>query len=605
MVLPWHYAIAWLAQMPFCLPLNQDQAQKVVSNFEGGSMTRLQTLVSSSSHKKGILEVDFSDPSSASKTIDTLMSVRAHGPRFYIREISVTGYPSLGDWTLLENVFAQLKNIEAVHWQAWKAIPPKIVRYIEQKSPSTRLHYTPRFTHKDPYDSSLEPEPDWDPYDNPRDTNYELREERDRQHKLDLKSIVNSTCLYALKANIEYNSDDNFDDLELVFDAISNAPNLRELDLHFSTTGCITGHSPYAFDFLLRPLVRFPPLEVLRLTSYGLDEGSDGGYVWGWKDFPEDPRRSWNYETDGLPSVPRRSGDDGRSNLDAWLEIMDWTNLHTLEITNPSPTTLKRLRGNVLPSLKHLALKGGSRSGNSDLAKATMSFIMETVQPLESLRLQPLEAFSLGALGDAPLQYKTELWSSLLSLASLNTNIWRGLKRFSLGNKENTAFIDQRAISTFLLKASKLEHLDLNIPRPSTGDWDHSNYSYLLSSTTVSQLTLRFLTPDAHFAQIYDNDTIREEYRAVEKATNLFTPELDIIDPLVNTETVLQLFKGLRSEKQGGVLKKLEVYVGNWDKRSGCEMMDPRTRVAFYECCVRLDGKEVCEGEQTRTSGAF
>jgi hypothetical protein len=274
--------------------------------------------VSVSGNQLEVLDINFSDPSLARASIDVLNDLsNSTAARQAIREVRVSGYPSLGDWTLVRNVFARLEYVETMHWVSWKAMPPQILRSLEWQDQPFRLYYTLRFTHEDPHDTSLDPEHDWDPYDDPRDSNYGLREERERRHKLALRSIINSKILYSLKADIEYGSDDNFEDLGLVFDTITSAPNLRELDLQFHTKGCSLGNSPFAFDFRSNPTSRFPPLEVLKLTAYQLDERSDGGYAWSWKDFIGDERTERDYETDGFPSVPSRRADDGRSNLDA------------------------------------------------------------------------------------------------------------------------------------------------------------------------------------------------------------------------------------------------------------------------------------------------
>lgn len=554
-----------------------------------GSMRSLHRAIKAAKVASTILDVDFSNPLSAQRSIDILS--QAHTPCWLsqIREVRVKGYPSLGNWTLLEGILVNLDEIETIHWEAWKPISSDVLHRLRRYH-DIRLHYTLRFAHDDPYNRSLDPEDDWDPYDNPRDSSYELREKRNHQHEVALKSVVNSTSLYALKANIEYNSDDNFEDLELVFDILSNNPNLRELDLHFNTKGCLLGHSPFAFDFLSHPSARFPPLQVLRLTAYQLDERADGGYVWGYKDFVEDPRTDWNYARDGFPPVPERRADDGRSNLDAWLEIMDWSHLHTFDITYPDLATLDKLRGRVLPLLRHLAVTAESRTHDYGISKSAMSFITETVLPLKSLSIQ--------GFNSAP-------WGAFLARESWKQNPWRKLKHFAIGNEENTAFIDQQAISAFTKSAIKLKYLDVNIPRPSNTSWDLNKYSFLVSSSTLKHLTLRFPSPDGHFSNVYENDTIREEYRLVEKITNRFTPELDISDPLINITTLLPLFQGLRSRKDGRPLEKLDVHVGNWDKRSSCSMMEPRMRVAFYKCFVRPDGRENCEGKQDRSSGWF
>jgi hypothetical protein len=538
------------------------------------------------------LNVDFSSENSSSSVelLKTLNNLDATTVWITISKVSVTGYPSLGNWTLLESVFSRLQSVQEVRWSAWKAISPRMLYSLEQNSPSCRLYYTLRLKHHDPHDSSLDPEPDYDPYDNPRDKNHELRQERERNHMTSLWSIINSTNLYSLQAHIEYGSDDEYEPLKLVFDTLSTAPNLRELDLKFETRGCLLGNSPFAFDFLSHPSVRFPPLEILKLSSYDLDERSDGGYAWSWVDFVRDERSEWNYEIDGFPPQPIRPAHDGRSNLDAWLEVMDWSHLHALEITNPTSSALDKLRGRVLPSLKHFALRGAYEHGGLDLDMTVAAFIRETALPLESLFLQ---------------NFKADVWSPLLIFMPPNRNIWKELKHFGVGDEENKLFLEPDAIAQLLTSAPRLESFDINLDRSLFSSWNLTDYDTLVSSPTLRHLSLRFPSPDHYLLQYHDNETLAEEYRLVSKNYDIFSDGEDQTDPIINQASVSSLFIELRKQKRGMELGSLDVHVGNWDSRAPCgSMLRPKLRIALYECRIDAFGLgEICEGKQTRSAG--
>jgi hypothetical protein len=72
-------------------------------------------------------------------------------------------------------------------------------------------------------------------------------------------------------------------------------------------------------------------------------------------------------------------------------------------------------------------------------------------------------------------------------------------------------------------------------------------------------------------------------------------------DPLINRESVLQLFQEMRREKEGAELEVLEFVVGDWDMKDFVSMAGFRglPRVAYWKCFLD-GGEERCEGRQER-----
>jgi hypothetical protein len=60
------------------------------------------------------------------------------------------------------------------------------------------------------------------------------------------------------------------------------------------------------------------------------------------------------------PAYLKRPEGNGRTNLEAWMEAMDWSNLHTLHLGWPSKATLDRLRDSAFPALRHLSINAAS-----------------------------------------------------------------------------------------------------------------------------------------------------------------------------------------------------------------------------------------------------
>ncbi|KAH8601761.1 hypothetical protein B0O99DRAFT_588944 [Bisporella sp. PMI_857] len=464
--------------------------------------------------------IDYSDPVKANASNQLLESIVAQFVDCRtIHELSVIGYPSLGNWTLLQTAIDILPKIETLYWTSQHPIPGTILRSLEHNHPSCRLYYTLPFNfRKDPFDPAYDVDLEWDPYDG-EDPGYWRRKDLLKQRDLDLlPSIINSINLYSLVADIEYNSEDNLSDLELVFNTISSTPNLRELDLRLHTVGCLLGYSPFAFDFLSNSDVRFPPLEAVKISGYDFDERSDGGEVWLEK------KSNWVGISNGTANKPQRRDHDSRTSLDVWLEIMDWSHLHTLELGSPSTTTIAKLK-HVLPNVRHLSLRSGNwdwrASKEMNISKAITSFVQQQLQPLESFVLHNI---------------KMDSWETFLGLESSSGSAWRNLESFYVGSDENINIIDNVALATLITTAPELRKLDVNVRRPGGEAWDDGEYGVFAAFPSLQNLTLRFPTPDDHLLNtaIYENETMLAEYHDLRRNYREFGDDSKLERPKIN-----------------------------------------------------------------------
>lgn len=183
------------------------------------------------------------------------------------------------------------------------------------------------------------------------------------------EAILGFRSLYSFMAEIEYGYHLNLEYLDLLFRALATCPNLKELDLSTGYGGCeFSSATPEAFNFRSHPDVRFQLLGKLTVSGYRFDEWPDGGNAWDyvkeslWKERLRWPLSvlpnsfvDWvgayniEYVYGGVKrgSWPACKEFDGRSNLDAWLEVMDWSHLHTLNLKRPKDSTLAKLGGNA------------------------------------------------------------------------------------------------------------------------------------------------------------------------------------------------------------------------------------------------------------------
>ncbi|RDL42313.1 uncharacterized protein BP5553_02292 [Venustampulla echinocandica] len=465
-----------------------------------------------------------------------------------IREVRIRGSPEIGDLSLVENVFSKLERLDRVYWEYPDGIPASILQSIEKNNPSCQIYYK----HRDYYSSH-----------NPNDGSEAWK-------------FTHSPNLYSLKAEVIYGGKDNFHDLEFIFNVLSTAPNLKMLDLHLHHAGCVYGGAnPYAFDFKSHPSVRFPPLEVLRLDGYQLEERTDAGYEWYFKGFGWG--RRW----------ARGEKGDGRTSLDAWREAMDWSHLHTLDILGQTNITLNTLRYDMeLPALRNLTISAGWRE-----------FTNEETISLATYPANPLEAISLK-------DFDVKVGEDLLDRFSSNPASISELKHFSFGARStDIGFLPQEKISKFISNSPKLEKLDLAIPRHVNMSTKYEPFKSFISSPTIQHLTLRFPSADDYEYEIADGSTSQFDYSSMEVSwADMDTEKGNIPDPLINKETAQGLFKSLRTAKKGDELKRLDLIVGNWDGRHGHKEYllgeGIRMRVALWRCwVVGLEGMERCEGE--------
>ena len=518
------------------------------------------------------INLDFSDEETAASSnalLEYLNDPGSNSSRYTVHEASVTGYPSLGNWNLLSLVFDQLTELETVHWDSEQPIPASVLHALEAKNPSCRLRYTLSFSNWDPYDEDV-------PWAQPvgQENNHEARARR-------RESIIGSKVLYALKAPVRYGGAPNADDMDLLFRTLASCPNLKELDISIEHFGCVfRGDNPYAFDFISHPDVVFPPLEVLKVDGYRFDARVDGPW-----------RKSWGRVLQVMPQMaitwlgerhvrssfanfnsefwPESRESDGLTNLDWWLKAMDWSHLHTLDLTSPSNTTLGKLSGDVLPNLRTLALDYCS-------ASAALEFIAKTTVPLESLSLQSISFCFLEPL----IEIISTGHSSLKSL-SLNY----------------VHYVGSTDLSSLLHSCTQLQHLSIDVKR--TEEMDYKLYDIIASAPEICSLTLRFPSPDAELPQGMDRFDFLSKFRYFEGED-----WEDEIDPIINQTSILTLFKYLRSKKIGKEFKTLDIFVGAWENRNKPRGQAERLRrrVAMYRCEADVDGKETCEGSQTRNT---
>ena len=306
----------------------------------------------------------------------------------------------------------------------------------------------------------------------------------------------------------------------------------RTLHLKLIQSGCVVnGDDRWNFDF--RAGDTFPPLHELHLDDYQFDE-----HLSQWEQDVSDQWYSmwqWFADITGLEAfqpIPRISGGTYRgANLEKWKAAMNWTELRDLDLEGVSDVFIPLMKGH-LPGLKSLRL-GWLRSHSCRGSNVT-DFVTQ---------LEPLSRLSLhGHTNEANITQILDRHGSTLD--TLEIREWEGdsFPRLTLSFQE---------LEQISQKCSSLSKLGLDINRNVT--WPFELLDALARNKNLSSLELFFeLGMDMHQGQ--------PSYGHYPDGVNKTT---DFRQPLVTTTSSLDIFKRLRSLKQGVELQQLKLYVGD------------------------------------------
>ena len=567
-----------------------------------------------------LLKIDLSEPSAALRThlqLANLLDKDAStiSNLVQINEVHIEGRLGHGNFSLIQQVLDSLQNLDKVVWDYEDQISLLFLRSLEKYNPSCKLYY--RLPYRDWISTFTYELPDfgaeklplkyavWPPEWDEGDSFYKWTPDP----AVD-EALFASPILYAIKGHMDDGLYDYSYFMTFIFNALRENRNIRELSLRTWKWGCEARGEFRAFDFASYPDTRLTPLEVLRLDGYGLGANANGGDDW---DFVRRGRARWmpnnafrgmrHHETtspgaqhtiweqvkDWISSRMRGTHHHNRmesnhnyTNLDAWMQAMDWSHIHTLEVGPESDKTLSRLMGHALPALKDLTI---SESGMSETG-VFYDFLTHTAQPLEALTL-----WATPSVGN-----------HVVSIFASSPALLQELRRFSFAaGYENVRFISSANIKALLNAAPRLEELDLNVPRQQLSVHAEPFTSFLLSPT-LQHLILRFPSPDQPTTTISGElIELDQLWKSLPTFAWLVFDANDDPDPYITRDSVLRLFRDMRREKHGAELATLDIVVGAWDVSDRYNHANVRARVAKWECYVE-DGKESCTGCQ-RTTG--
>ena len=396
-------------------------------------------------------------------------------------EVEITGAHGRANWTLLTGLIEALPSISTLKWTESAPIPARILTTIEAKHPTCRLYYSlsyrPNFRDPEAFDLEFEDE---------NDEKDVLRSPNDAKEN-GIESIMHSTALYSFKADIdEYDSDAST--INTFHRILSTCPNIRELDIDiarrsFGFYSKTTGPSrDNAFDFSTSN-DSLPPLEVLTLRKYDLDSGIKAQELavyetepdslrWPWDQLPTSivqsiGHRNFRFVGGFVKGAPIRrkvrwENTAEETNLDAWMRLMNWTQINTLNLDQPS-SQLQKLEGGFLPNLKHVSF------GANWCSWQPVLHFLTNVSALESLAIRDVGYFS----PDSVIEIITAQHCPSLTTLRLDRT-----------------FLNSTHLSQLLRHCPHIEHLNLNMDR--TSQWNYEILDTIAGFPALRSLVLRF-----------------------------------------------------------------------------------------------------------------
>jgi hypothetical protein len=480
-----------------------------------------------------------------------------------------------GNRTLLATVLHRLPLITSLSWILGEPIPLEIVQFLEEIHPLCRLYYELDFGYWRP--EGLE-------------TSRRCATKRRRTGQLsseDVKSlaaeeqirtiaresILNSTNLHSLKVSVSTGGREREPyQMDLILRILTTCPNIKELDISVSGHGgCVVYNTDdlYAFDFTSSnaPLA---PLESLTVDGY-LFHANPNGLK--WKEWEVDhPKRDilfapWKYLPEsiinhvGYPKIKEWGGLQSshvkmdtsplkpgtRTNLDIWLQRMDWSHLQTLKIKDATTKDLESVGGDTLPSLRNVQFSGYYAHHH-----AILDFIGNNSFTLESIQFDGINFCSLTQVVSTIVEHHR---SSLHTLVVKHSQP----RRLNYGSPRKNTY---RFPSASFLNATHLAHLRESIPGLATLDldilvseeWNYELLDILASFSELEYLTLRFEAPaggwnDEDEDEDEDGSQYREERSYREIGNKLYL--------------MMGLKEYLAKRKVGKQFKRLETWVGS------------------------------------------
>ncbi|GJC88909.1 hypothetical protein ColLi_11747 [Colletotrichum liriopes] len=384
-----------------------------------------------------------------------------------------------------------------------------------------------------------------------------------------------------------------------VHDTLSNCPGIKSLKLRVTGLGCSEWPDRWSFPFDLSSKSHYPSkLEALDLEGYQFDDSA-------WEETSQPPYRTnsrfwdniewlgsgraWNW----LRWLPLSQEQKAKTNLDLWLEAMDFSHIKELAL---------RQTRNHTPDLRPLVPQLKSLRSLTVIGQWAKDFILG----LPESSLTSLSWRSSGETGASVLPVLRHHAQSLTRLE------WREAES---GFRQRKAMTPEQ-IAELGRMVPNLERLTLDINR--NGTWPMEHLEALATNfPNVSHLTIFFEIASECRRQLEDSWGQRRYYSKWKPDEPLPCEGIDsMAQPLLDHANATKLFEFLREKKVGDEITKAAFYAGDWERPWDGALAEDRWldgRRAFVVCEAVADGatggepvdkRILCQGIGTKIASA-
>jgi len=364
-----------------------------------------------------------------------------------------------------------------------------------------------------------------------------------------------------------------------IHNLLSSCSSINALDVRVSLQGCSNWPDRWSFPLDPAGSSSYPSkIETLALEGYRFDDSD-------WKD--AGIRKTWDLSAISYWlgsvrawkwlkwSLTLSSEQKAKVNIDLWLDAMDFSHIHTLQIKGfkGPPNVLASRMPAHLPSLRSLTVTG----------TAIRDFVM--------------------ALPPSSLEHVSWKLPSTHNISIINFLQHHGQRLRSLEWRSKEALTKRfPALSAPELRQLKtlapgLQSLTLDLNRNGSWPWEHLDAMAEGLPTGVNKLTLYLAMAGDCWKQDANYNPYSHHYPDECEITGPFE------SPVLTTDDATKLFQYLRAKKTGEPLAEMELFAGDWSRPwDGPLYLSDwlEARKAWAKCRVRKDHSGVhCEGEDT------
>ncbi|KAF3050592.1 hypothetical protein E8E11_008676 [Didymella keratinophila] len=350
-----------------------------------------------------------------------------------------------------------------------------------------------------------------------------------------------------------------FPNTTVIHSALIHCPAVEELDIYFEVGGC-TGPEVDRWNLpveLLQESQKYPPLKRLKLDGYSFgglwerveEEAVDPKDVTDvklYEDEWDDYDALWpaNQYTDERNARVQEAWErDGKSktNLDMWIEVMNWSQLEELSINNERS------------EMAEVASKLPQR------LTALRSLHLNSFTFIQGLKEHALEKLKwVGKTKKGQLEQILHLQGKSLKSVEYRCD--------EASCSDLPQHVDVPAIAEL---APHLQHISLNMPRVN-GTWPLNDLKALASIPSLTSAELYFrLQSDCELYGQYLSGCFRcgnawREWRDESWNPGGCRGDLRYASPYLNTTTAQEMFAYLRTNKLGAKLEEVTFKAGDW-----------------------------------------